>query len=272
MAPRDPSLDVEPDFESEQWNLPRGALVAQGSSVEEAVATLQKSWRDQHQINLDAWEEHIRQTQLNQQEEPNQQERQDQDHIGPTTTPPRPPAESVWTNNPTPRFLDIRPSRHALKRLAKREIVELWHFTAQGCQDAANLDIVSPDETLSFVNTDKGYVLRPIGASSLASKVIKDEFLTFEQWSEGKNRLISCMPKHGWNDTETTQLAKFFLNLDLHPLRAQPNGLKAILCYQDRVRRDWTIALANNDGYAIGDINMDLMHEFHRQVVTEAMV
>src|SRR6201992_4141684 len=178
MAPRDPSSNVEPNFEGTEWNLTRGALIAQGSSEEEALAALQKAWRDQHLANLEIWNEHVRLHPPNQEQEgQTRQEQQNLDTSAPATVIPHPPSDDEfdWTSRPTPVFLDIRPARHALKRLEKREFIELWHFTAQGCQDAAQLDFANLEDTFSIVNTDKGFVFQPIGASSVSSKVIKDE-------------------------------------------------------------------------------------------------
>ena len=45
-----------------------------------------------------------------------------------TREPPQEPGSRAL--QPTPRFVDIKPARHALKRLEK-EFVEIWYFTAE---------------------------------------------------------------------------------------------------------------------------------------------
>ncbi|KAF9780757.1 hypothetical protein BJ322DRAFT_992033, partial [Thelephora terrestris] len=255
---RDPTLEEEPDFEGGNWSVPREALIAQGMTGEEAVAALQKSWRDNHQWNIELWNE-----QLLQNQEDQGQEDQDQDHPNPGNAPGT-RSSSVdevpdWTSRPTPSFLDVQPARHALKRLEKKEYVELWHFTARGCQESAAIDSASPEGAINFVTTNHGVVVESVEASAMASKVVKDENLTYEQWSEGRNRLLNCMEENGWSALETKELAKFFFNLDYHSLRSQPGGLRAVLRYQEKVRRDWTKALARGNAYAIGTINKELL-------------
>ena len=66
MAPRDPTLDEQPDFEGEDWSVPRDAMIAAGNSVEEAVAALRKSWENNHRRDVEAWEEHLQQMQAEQ--------------------------------------------------------------------------------------------------------------------------------------------------------------------------------------------------------------
>ena len=236
--------------------------MAQGKSAEEAVEVLRKSWRDQHERNLEAWNEHRLQQQGNQ----GQEEAPQDPVIPPELTGEKPD----WMTRPTPNFLDIRPARHVIKRLEKKEYVELWHFTAQGCQDAASLELAAPDDTYSIVNTDRGLMFQSVGATAVpSSKVIKDEHLSYDQWSEGKTRLLTCMGEHGWEEHETNELAKFFLNLDFHPMRSERYGLQAVLRYQERVRRDWTTALKGGRAYAVGTINKELMVDYHRQILSE---
>jgi len=264
--PRDPTADIEPDFESDDWRITRDALVNGGGSEAEATDTLRQAWRTQHQRNLDTWNDYLRQ------QSPNGN--QDGDNPNGHGTPPiiNPPSDKedpVWLNRPTPAFLDIKPARHVLKRLEKKEFVELWHFTAQGCRDAAVIDLTAPDDTFGLVNTEKGLMLQTVGASTVSSKVIKDENLSWEMLTEGKRRLINCMKTCGWSEHEMRELAKFFVNLDLHPIRSQEYGTQAILRYQERVRRDWTGSLRGDSTYAIGIINDDLMTTFQREIAME---
>lgn len=107
------------------------------------------------------------------------------------------------------------------------------------------------------------------GASSVSSKVVKDDRLTWDQWSEGKTRLLDCMRTCGWNDLEVMQLAKFFLKLDLHPIRSREYGLLAVLRYQENVRRNWVTAVRKGTPYGIGNISDDLLNEYQRQIAME---
>ena len=269
MPPRDPTLDEQPDFEGEEWNAPKEAMVAGGSTAEEAVTALQKAWQDSHRRNVETWEEHLQQIRA-------EQEHDEQDRVIPEVILSNPPRSEGggpgWRNQSTPSFLDVQPARHILKRLKKREYVELWHFTAQGCRDAAHLDLAAANGSFNLVSTDRGLMLQEASEASISSKIIQDEDLSFNQWSEGKNRFLLCIWDSGWDKEEVDEMARFFLNLDSDPLRSESLGLQAVLRYQDKVRRDWTAAYGTERAYAIGQINRDLLYEFHRQVLFEAQV
>ena len=57
MPPRDPADFVEPDFEGDDWESVREALVAGGKTVEEAIQVMRQSWKAQYDRNLEQWEE-----------------------------------------------------------------------------------------------------------------------------------------------------------------------------------------------------------------------
>jgi hypothetical protein len=167
--------------------------------------------------------------------------------------------------------LDLKPPHHILRRLEKKEFVELWHFTADGCRSAAAADLATPDDTIGLINTGDGTVrFQTLGAASVSSKVIKDEELCWYSLTEAKNRMLGCMGACGWSKREITQLAMFYLSLDMHPFRSQPYGLETIMRYQNRVRRDWTINLKAGNPYSIAQVNDDLMKEFREEIRNEA--
>ena len=92
----------------------------------------------------------------------------------------------------------------------EEEAGELWHFTTQGCQEAAHKDLSVPDDTFSLVNTNAGLMLQSVGASVTSYKAIKDEQLTYLQWSEAKDGLTDYMRKSRWKKCEIEELAMFF--------------------------------------------------------------
>ena len=251
----------------ESWSATRQAIVDGGKSIEEAIEILERSWREQHEKNIEAWDEFQRRRQPS--PDQNRDQEGDQPIIPPgdgTHSEDEPPQ---WLNEPTPSFLDIQPARHILKRLEKREYVEIWHFTAQGCRDTAVVDLTTPDDTFGIINTERGLMLQTVGASSTSGKATKDEHLSWEQLTEGKGRLLECMGTGGWSAYEVTELAKFFFKLDMHPIRSQDYGTQTVLRYQDRVRQDWVRRLRAGRPFAIGMINDTLMGEFQRQIGME---
>jgi hypothetical protein len=233
-------------------------MVAGGKEPEEAVEIMRQSWRAQHRRDLDAWNEHVGRRRTT----PGGRE----DGTAATTPGEKQPK---WLDRPTPGFLDLQPARHILKKLEKKEYVELWHFTAQGCKDAALIDITTPDDTFGLVSTEKGLMLQSVEASSASPKAIRDESLSWDQLSEGKRRLLEAMSSCGWSEHEVRELARFYLSLDLHPIRSQDYGLQAVLRYQDRVRQEWVKSIRLGVPFAIGAINDDLMRDYQGQIALE---
>ena len=126
MAPRDPSTDEEPNYEDEFWEGPRTAIIGGGKTAEEAVEILRQAWKAKHDRDVALWTEHMRLEQeaaLVAREEPGVA-------VIPVAELPEKPSQPDWAGLPlTPGFLDLKPARHVLKRLEKKEFIELWHFT-----------------------------------------------------------------------------------------------------------------------------------------------
>ena len=263
----DSTAEAEPDFENAVWEGTRNTIVTGGKSLEEAVEILKAGWRAQHERDVEAWNKHILQLQ---QEAGDEREREQAQVDLPADKQPTESEVPEWVNLPTPSFLDIKPAQHVTKRLEKKEFIELWHFTAEGCQEVAAVDIATTDETFSLVNTDKGIVFQTIGASANSLKVTRDEDLSWNQLTEAKTRMIGCLRDCGWNKHEVTQLAMFYLSLDVHPIRSRPYGLETIMRYQDRVRRDWVAHLRTGNPYSIAKVNNDLMKEYRDDIRNEA--
>jgi hypothetical protein len=262
MPPRDPTADAEPDFGEELWEGARNAIIEGGKTAEVAIEILRQAWAARHERDLDLWNEHLQQ--LRTEEGENEQVLE----IIPEDTQPTETEVPDWLDRPTPSFLDIRPARNVLKRLEKKEFVELWHFTVEGCRIAAAVDIATPaNTTFGLVGTDKGYLLQDVEASS--TKAINDEYLTWNQLTEAKTRMIGCLKDCKWKSYEVDQLIMFYLSLDVHPIRSQPYGMEAIMRYQDRVRRDWTARLSSGAPYRISEVNEDLMKELRDEIKNE---
>ena len=189
--------------------------------------------------------------------------------VVPEVEPSNDPEPPDRFNLPTPNFLDIKPARHVLKRLEKKEFVELWHFTAEGCREAAAIDLVTPNDTFGLVDTGNGLVLQTIAATTTSPKVIRDEYLSWVQLTEAKTRMIGCMKSCGWSKSKISQLILFYLSLDIHPIQVRPYGLEVVMRYQERVRRDWTASLRSGTTYSIAQVNNKLIKECREEISGE---
>ena len=133
MAPQNPTADKEPDFEDKSWEGPRTAIMEGGRTAEGAIGMLRQSWRTKHDRDVASWTKHTR---LGQEAALAAREEQEAAAIPAIELPklPEKSGQQDWTNSPlTPSFLNIKPARHILKWLEKKEFVELWHFTTEGC-------------------------------------------------------------------------------------------------------------------------------------------
>src|SRR5579872_2183075 len=202
MAPRDPTGDVEPDFEGMEWSTTKDAIILSGKTPEEAVEMLRTGWRSTHQRNLDAWNKHIQQ--LQGQGDGNAQAQQEQ--VPRIATPPDNRDRPAWRNRLTPKFLDILPAKRILTKLEKKEFVEIWHFTAQGCKEGAAVELSMLDDTYSLVDTGSGLAFQSADTTVVSTKVILDRDLDHGPWTEGRDRLVTCMEKCGWSKDEVEEL------------------------------------------------------------------
>ena len=148
----------------------------------------------------------------------------------------------------------------------------MWHFTSEGCRDAATMDLTTPDDTFSLVDTGNCLVPQMIGATTTFPKVIRDKYLSWVQLTKAKTRMIGCLKSCRWNKSKISQLVLFYLSLDVHPICARPYGLEAVMHYQEQVCRDWSSNVKNCTLYQISKVNDELIKKFREQIGSEIQV
>ena len=194
---------------------------------------LRQLWWIKHDWDMARWAEYLQQERGTDQEP---RGAEPEVEFVPEVEPLKDPESPDKFSLPTPNFLDIRPACHVLKWLEKKEFVELWHFTTEGCREAAAINLATLNDTFSLVDTGNGLVLQTIGVTTTSPKVVRDEDPSWVQLTEAKTRMIGCLKSCGRNEGEISQLILFYLSLDIHPIRAQPYGWEAVMRYQEWVR------------------------------------
>ena len=122
-----PTANEEPDFKHEIWEGTRAVIVERGKTVEGAVEILRSAWNAKHDKDMALWTEH-----LEREQEVKQVNREELEAaVVPAAEPPVELDPPNQFSLPTPGFLDIKPARHILKQLEKKEFMELWHFTTE---------------------------------------------------------------------------------------------------------------------------------------------
>ncbi|XP_006456663.1 hypothetical protein AGABI2DRAFT_122550 [Agaricus bisporus var. bisporus H97] len=231
----DPPNYAEGQFEQLRLNLAQ----AMGLTEQEAVAQLTTLWRQRNP--------------------PVQQN-------GPPAAPPQPPNNPpgpaapllIWRSLQKERKSTSRipdPSDHALQRLRNYEYVELWYFTPKGCEAAASHAVTLEADTFTITKADSNLILLPFHTSAVPKgHIIQDQHLSFSEMLIARNNLIPHMAKCHWPPQLVQKFMDFFINLETHPIRSQPQGEQAILTYQDEAHRDWYRDLAASKASGKGKV------------------
>jgi len=269
MPPRitvNPNLAEAPDFTLEVYAIARNAISAQHNiTAEEAADRLKEAWTNDNDAKKQAWEqqeladreEATRRAQEEEDQHRNEElQRNDQNETRVEPEKKKPKLNSFVANRPIATAIKLRPSRFALHKLEERDYIELSYFTPEGCAEAATNDHAVADEAFAFSKVNDLVSLRPISAFKASSKVIQDDKLSWREMSMAKINLLQCMEETGWPKDHIIALATFYLNLENHPKRQEPDGDAVLLAYQAQVRREWHIQLKSSTGEPAFDISM----------------
>jgi hypothetical protein len=167
-------------------------------------------------------------------------------------------------------FITPRPSSYALNKLESFEYVELWYFTPEGCLDATESQRSQADDTFSLAKVGESLALRQLSAVKASRNAIKDADLTWKQMMMGKVMFLQHAQEASWPASHLNSLARFFVNLEIHPYRLRPYGERSLTLYQAKVRRNWHDKLKHNQGFNISIINKNLLQSISSEVMDKA--
>ena len=122
----------------------------------------------------------------------------------------------------------LMPSANSLRKLAQEEVVALWEFSLEGCQEAAQLAKVTEDDMLRV--TASGGWRR--GDDVTSGTAIKDEDLTLEQFAFCKATLIYCLELQNRSQDYIQDIVDFFFKIKRRP-KAELGwlGIKTLMIY-----------------------------------------
>ncbi|KAF7796487.1 hypothetical protein EIP86_007664 [Pleurotus ostreatoroseus] len=272
--PRDPSLDVRPDFASTAFAaLVSASANASQRSTEDVVDELNACWDAQHDDDVQRWEDHLRALAAN-------------------TTPTQPmlsapatdaaaaapSAVSKTSKLPTfdatlvidPLSVRPRPSQFALDKLAKHEWFEIYYFTPEACEAAQRDNRANPDTfSLTQSGADGSVTLAPASAGRKLKHVVSDNALTWDQFTIATTEIISHMRRlPQWPPEWVNAYEAFYYTLEHHRLRREDDyGRSVLLEYMARQRRHWYDCIENNEPlFNVAVINSDLLDEVERDL------
>lgn len=156
------------------------------------------------------------------------------------------------------------PAPYATRKLKKGEYCELYFFTNAGLAEVDSFNASIDDEALTLLKSDNGqHVWIPASSARDKLAVIKDEDLTWEQFSKASVRMLSAMREHDWQNDRIDMHVKFWTALEVHPwCRSTYNHLKqALLLYQSLLRQKWHRAIGTSQGFSLAKLNEKVLGE-----------
>ncbi|KAJ7847774.1 hypothetical protein B0H13DRAFT_1645969, partial [Mycena leptocephala] len=162
-----------------------------------------------------------------------------------------------------PSFVESPISAFAQRKLERREYCPLWPFTPAGLKETAEARLSSNDDisALKLSRDDDNQLTVQSGPSSSAHKnMVRDEHLTWRQFSLGNIRYIKEIVRADWPRAHVEALTQFFYILDQHDLHnLETDGENIIKIYADRLRAEWFRTLGTSQSFNIAIIEEKIM-------------
>ncbi|KAF8835052.1 hypothetical protein BDN67DRAFT_1072542 [Paxillus ammoniavirescens] len=160
----------------------------------------------------------------------------------------------------------IIPSPDALNKLRKGEYCELYYFTDRGVADA---------ERLLSTNNDAPGLKRffvPLPSVKAKESPIKDDNLTWEEFSQAHRRMTAAMQEYHWPEQRTQMLIDFWITIESSDWchDGSSHSRQALLIYQGRVRKLWHSALGTSSEFSLPKLNQKLLIKIRGQLIEKA--
>ncbi|KAJ7671365.1 hypothetical protein DFH06DRAFT_1366129 [Mycena polygramma] len=285
----DPNLTPCPDFGSEGFADIRKAMITALELDEAAAITkLQNGWVKGNEKDKAQWVIQVEADRA--QEEANEVLREQERQASAAEAAKLAEEERLEAEKKIPKlgdfdvnrapssFVESRISAFAQKKLANRQYCPLYPFTPAGLADASSAVLSSGDDASSirFGRTVDNQLTVESGPSSSTHKnMLRDEGLTYRDFSLGWHRYIKEIEHAGWDPLHVNSITQFFYGLDTHSLREQAYGDKIIQIYADRYRIEWFDMLGKPGAFNLALLNEELLNkvsnEYLRKLQTKAI-
>ena len=177
-------------------------------------------------------------------------------------------------NKPLLAIALLLPPQHALNKLRKGEYVPLHYFTNKGIWEAEEDTMATEDDILTLVQSEA----RPIFQSAAAVKAkeckVKDEHLTWEEFSQANYRMLNAMRQQDWLEECMIMVQDFWLALESHEWRHDPSKFRkrALLVYQGKICRDWHKTIGTLDSFSLLPLEQERLRTFHQELLDNAYI
>ena len=128
----------------------------------------------------------------------------------------------------------VTASNFAIRKMEKGLFVELWYYTNAGLDEAFRNSNTTDDEAMVMLCLPNGTTSWvPAAATRMASGVIEDKNILWEDFCQAVPHMIAAMEEADWPQERVAMLAKFWGNLQVHEFRSSrdPLGQKALIVW-----------------------------------------
>ncbi|KAG6881796.1 hypothetical protein C0993_012771 [Termitomyces sp. T159_Od127] len=265
----DPNAETIPDFTSEEFRFTRQAVLAgrEDGTNELAIEILTNTWNAERERRRALWEAEREEREASRREV-QQRERQAERDQGVdeeiqharnsrAQSPRVNEAPNLVAGKPVPEAIEYPPARFAIKKLVERDYIELSYFTPEGREEAARNGSMASQEIFTIAKDDDMFALKPVVNFKAKGKVTQDEDLTWEQLCIASTNFLEHIVIEKWPVNMIEAMHAFFFHLTNHKLRNKGvDGLKVLILYQARIRREWHRQIKNPPRDGIFDIGM----------------
>ncbi|KAG6867560.1 hypothetical protein C0993_001133, partial [Termitomyces sp. T159_Od127] len=166
-------------------------------------------------------------------------------------------APNLVAGKPVPEVVEYPPARFATKKLGEREYIELSYFTPEGREEAARSESVASQEIFTLAKDDDVLALKPVVNFKVKGKALQDEELSWEQLCIASTNFLEHIVIKRWPVNMIEAMHSFFFHLTNHKLQNEGvDGIKVLILYQARVRREWHRQIKNPPRDGIFDIGV----------------
>ncbi|KAG6811729.1 hypothetical protein H0H92_006081 [Tricholoma furcatifolium] len=301
-----PYLEVCPDFAHDDWQMTREALMVIGMSEEDTITSLGDTWRVQNAKRRVAWDnrqgagpgdgdgnnrDQVRLDPQRQQAAPPAAP----DDQGARAAPPRPDSRhdtetldldrkddgeakerKMKIVDPNLRIasqLPLKISEYAKRKIEAYQYCELWYFTQEGSAEASREKAPAAEEAFSLSSRiGDELALRPTAAVQASRSAIPDSALTWDQFTYANKKYLAHTIAAGWPKPNTSDLARFFAELETSPYLDRGNGKRIILTYQAEARKHWMDTFrkeSKEEPFSVGILNEKLMEGIANRIEAE---
>ena len=287
--PYNPHDLVSPDFRSDPYSTSRRDYITKNANAteEEAANALAALWKSTNDAEIIVWDKEVA-TETAAAADAARLEKEAEEAAAATAIQEREAArrEEMKKNKAkyapilprgVPTTLPVIPSAYATKKIVAGAYFELYYFTNDGIEDARKRAATSDNDTLTFVTTDGLPTFVPVGSSKESrSSVREDKDLSWDDLEIALPRALVAMEAANWPEARVKMFRAFWTAILTHSYRSESDndGLyrKALLRYQDEIRRSWHLAMASGNisaTFDLTEINERLLEKMYDRIYDE---